>query len=469
MKKNILFSLAATLVICIVAMCGLTSCTNEDNVDKKQPVNEARTYTVSIPATIGGGSETRAVEFGTSAITAKFLTTDEIRAYYYDGSSWQSAGILQPDAEGTNANLTGTLTGVSVGSNNLMLCYGLPSTGIYIYNGQDGSASSAASMDFATATVSVTAISGTDVTTSGASFENLQSMFRQRLTFKSGSATVNPTIVYFMAQTDNGGHTNTTLNPLSGTGSNGPVTLSSPTITSDGDIYFAMNFNSSLLSTEGMIFRAFDSDGNQYEATKAAPTGGFQNGKYYYGSLTLTRISSGKALTSVTSSDVGWVIGDDGIAYDPAYAMPIGVTPMAMIAYVPTSGSKMAISLEDESSGGYYNFDYSNSNTIVIGKTAIPSCGAWMIPTATQWQYALNGSGAGILTVTESPSIGAYINSSGLNANLTAAGGQPLSDYYWTQTHHTSDLYLMYFDSTGASFQSSDDAQYWKIRPVFNF
>ena len=103
-RKNYIFSLALALLMGTLTM-SLTACSNEDIVanNTQQPAQgEVRTYTVSIPATIGGDeAQTRAVDFnGTDAKTgqptaiATFATTDKIYVYkkspYAAWLSWNS-------------------------------------------------------------------------------------------------------------------------------------------------------------------------------------------------------------------------------------------------------------------------------------------------------------------------------------------------------------------------------------------
>lgn len=469
-KKNILFSLAATLMTCAVAMCGLTSCTNEDNADKKQAVNEARTYTVSIPANIGGG-ETRAVEFGTdgSSTTSKFKTTDVIHAFWYNTDHYELAGTLTPDANAASAKLTGVLTGVATGTNNLLLCYNLteqtgtkPGDGLYDsnfkYNGQTGAATSAASKDFAMATVSITDVSGSSVTTTAATFEHLQSMFRQRLSFVDADGTTpispTPTISTIFIQTENSAHMDWLYQPLPSTHGTTSLIISSPTITTDGDIYFAIRFNSDLEATEKLIISCYDTDGNYYTVTKTPPTGGFQNGNYYYGIATMKKIP---ALHRLSASNVGYVVCDNGIVVYDVSSVPAGHTAVAMIAHVGAIAGVcehgLAISLDLPLSG-----TWAEANTYVSGLTAVPYATEWRLPTIADWQYMFIGCGAtGSYSATPTK-----LSSAEINAKITAADGTGavLVDCdYWTATESGSAVWSINFsyDGNTATFNSGTD------------
>ena len=461
-KKNILFSLAATLMTCAVAMCGLASCTNEDNIDKKQAVNEARTYTVSIPANIGGG-ETRAVEFGTSTIYSKFKTTDVINVFWNNGTTWIPVGTLTPDAEGATATLKGDINGSFTGGigATLRLCYNINSNPYFLYTGQNGSASSASGYDFAIDDVTVTEISGSRVTTTDATFEHLGSMFRQRLSFVDADGTTpispTPTINSLFIEVGTGPYyTDIAYDFRDGTESTAPISLSgSPlSITSDGDIYFALKFNSGISSSTNMSFTATDTENSKYKCTKSAPSGGFQNGMYYFGSMTLTKQV---ALYNLGTYNVGYVVGANGNVYgNSSSASSAGTTAVAMIAYVGAIAGVcehgLAISLDLPLSG-----TWAEANTYVSGLTAVPYA-TWRLPTIADWQYMFIGCGAtGSYSATPTT-----LSSAEINAKITAADGTGavLADCdYWTATESGSAVWSINFSADGntATFNSGTD------------
>ena len=61
----------------MMVLAGMTACTNEDNiVQNQQPAaKQAPVYQVSIPATIGDGAETRALELGTGDKAGWIIST----------------------------------------------------------------------------------------------------------------------------------------------------------------------------------------------------------------------------------------------------------------------------------------------------------------------------------------------------------------------------------------------------------
>lgn len=92
MNKHYIYGLAASLVIAAVAFCG---CSNEDLVaDIQTPALQAPAYHISIPASILGDTDTRAVAFGTdgTSITSTFDASDEIYVTLERESSFLAFG-----------------------------------------------------------------------------------------------------------------------------------------------------------------------------------------------------------------------------------------------------------------------------------------------------------------------------------------------------------------------------------------
>ena len=81
MRKHFIYNLAATFIFAALTLSSLTACSNEDIVTNTQ-ATQAKSYTVSIPATMGEGSNTRAVDFsGTNTAVSTFTISDKIYVY----------------------------------------------------------------------------------------------------------------------------------------------------------------------------------------------------------------------------------------------------------------------------------------------------------------------------------------------------------------------------------------------------
>lgn len=339
-----------------VALCGMTACTNADNIIADEPATgqpaAVTAYQVSIPASFGGDGTTRAVDYNseTGGLDATFTTADNIVVYLNKGAescySTESNGVnskLHPDQAGKSANLTGTMKFVrnyelftdepsswaTLEVDDELILYYNTANGVFDYSGQTGTLAGLSGYDFAEATVTVESATGTSTdgytaTTTKAQFKNAQSMFR--LAF-SGL----PTGV---------GVKSVTVSSAGGKLHTGKVTTGDVSITLDdaartangeGVVYAALRFDAlGSGETDDVTFDVTGTDDVLYTATKTSPSGGFANGKYYKSSITLapvptvltgtvnlatiTRdatIGDGATLTGTLSSNVKITIADD--------------------------------------------------------------------------------------------------------------------------------------------------------------
>ncbi len=393
MNKNIIYSLAATFITAAVTLGSFTACSNEDMVADTLTTTQAPTYTVCIPASMGEDAETRAVEFGNdgSSITSKFKAGDKVYVYNetQEAFACESNGTPIPltltDGDisngGKNCTLSGNLTfykdngsnpysttwtAVTPGENDTYtLFYNMsyvycdrPKNSSYAYFDQNGSASDASDCDFAMK-------SGVTMTTSGStlepsatvSFESLQSMFRQHLSFTQGpnsEGSTSPTIKKLTVSTKNGTLA-TSYSPLRQIGVYNPskydcyyFEINNPQITGDGDIYLSMAFDyreGQVAAGDEMQLEAIDTEGNVYVTSKAIPTGGFTTGKYYYGSMTLAWSEQRYIKPTVT----------------PA------ATPNEYGYYeFNGSGADLAYTISGSSKGYYFYIDYYSSCTLTL-------------------------------------------------------------------------------------------------------
>ena len=114
------------MLMLALATGGLTACTSDDNTAENSIVKE-KTYTVRIPASIGGNAQTRAVSFSGETATTTFKETDLVYVYNKTGISMLN-GYLQPtniSPDGKKCVLTGTISGGVNNGNELVLLYNL--------------------------------------------------------------------------------------------------------------------------------------------------------------------------------------------------------------------------------------------------------------------------------------------------------------------------------------------------------
>ena len=270
----------------------LTACTNEDNFTNEQlpnTGNEARTFTVNIPASMGEGATTRAVTFNNDATpptaTGSFAASEPVYVYN-ETKGVMLSGELHPtdiSADGKSCNLTGELTGSFDEGDQLTLLYNMnffnddPVYCCFDYYVQDGSESGVIDGGMATG-VSAT-ISGITLTTAATvTFAMQQAIFR--LKFTDGT---NPISVKSLKCT--GSDIAAYYYPFENESSRyptGQINVNPTTATSDY-LYVALCINESA-EPSALTFTVTDDDGDVYTATKAAPSSGFKNGKYYYSS-----------------------------------------------------------------------------------------------------------------------------------------------------------------------------------------
>ena len=272
----------------------LTACTNEDNfINELLPNtgNEARTFTVNIPASMGEGATNRAVSFDNTSTpptaTGRFNASEKVYVYN-ETKGVLLSGVLHPSnisADGKLCNLEGTLTGSFDAGDQLTLLYnmkiydGNPAKWFFDYCFQDGSESGVVDGGMATG-VSAT-ISDSKLTTDATvTFAMQQAIFRLKFTDSTNPITVKTLIIeytgtdiasyYYPFADESSQYLKQSISVL-------------PTTPTSDYLYVALGINESA-EPSALTFTVTDDDGDVYTATKAAPTSGFKNGKYYYSS-----------------------------------------------------------------------------------------------------------------------------------------------------------------------------------------
>ena len=290
MRKHFIYSLAATFMTAALTLGGFTACSLEDNVIDTQNATLAKSYTVSIPATMGEGSNTRAVDFsgtdpltGTPTAISSFTTTDKVYAYN-ETKDIMLTGYLTPSADGKTCTLTGTLTGTIEANDELVLLYNLSNYDSdktkchFNYGHQDGT--QAGVIDGAMATVTVDNNTGSVLTTKAtAHFQNVQSMFRFQ--FTSSNTLLSVKSVDITSNSNGIAMFYCPLNDADKYLCYGGISTNLSTATTD-PIYLALCIDESNSAGDLLTFEVVDADNKLYTTTKAAPNSGFVNGKYYY-------------------------------------------------------------------------------------------------------------------------------------------------------------------------------------------
>ena len=224
--------------------------------------------------------------------------------------------------------------------------------------------------------------------------------------------------------------------------------------------------------------------------------------------------ATSKSLTSLTTNEIGWRLGNDGVAYSPTGKLPTGVTAEAIIAYVgnvPNYFSHfIAIALVDvvpsttyyywadalgkvgdfaaahpitigstpynTSTTGSTYYDQVQGNKSVSSATATAAQTGWRLPSITDWRYIFEGFGgpkvsdqAGVNGGTEM----SYGNGEALyNAINTACGNTALSRLnYWTSSEYAGNSdYVWYYGFWDGITDIGKKAQnQYQVRAVFAY
>lgn len=205
--------------------------------------------------------------------------------------------------------------------------------------------------------------------------------------------------------------------------------------------------------------------------------------------LTNNAPASTKALSAVTSSEVGWRIGSDGNAYSPVGTLPGGVTAVAIIAYVGAAGSVdassaykgLAIAMSDANGGNTCQWYTSNDGTCTSNQTTDEAtvitykdgianttklaggCGGghthsaasfadnnnstsvptgtsgWFLPSIGQWQLIVQGLTGGTANLRINVENETY-KASSVNAKIIVAGGTGIrANDYWSCSEWNSE------------------------------
>ena len=96
----------------------------------------------------------------------------------------------------------------------------------------------------------------------------------------------------------------------------------------------------------------------------------------------ILKFAASKALNTVTTSEIGWRIGSNGIAYEPTGALPQGVSAVAMITYVSSTGHGYAIELSNAHTTS--TVDWNTAKNGLNNKAAVPNCIRWELPDNTE-------------------------------------------------------------------------------------
>lgn len=338
MKKYIISFAVVALALC--------SCSREE---KPEEISNGETTVYQLDMHLGFSPRTRAVSFGDDGVTISsyFAETDCIYIYNETKQAFArtlTSAITAPltalhpsNISGPFCDLTGSLTfyvknadlgefgewqAVSVDEEDTyslfyqmnLLTDGFDMTPSYTFYDQRGGAESVSAFDFAESTgVKLVKTASTLSTSGSVYFENLQSMFRLRLSYAGGDP---ESISSLAVNTKN----NTLIKSYLPTGDN-PYTLDGyslvpPIISNEKDVYLSLAFfYDSAHASDGdeLILTAIDNNNNIFQGSLTVPSGGFKRSRYYYGAITLAKQEAGQTVTRNDGGDSNLVPDDDWI------------------------------------------------------------------------------------------------------------------------------------------------------------
>jgi hypothetical protein len=219
--------------------------------------------------------------------------------------------------------------------------------------------------------------------------------------------------------------------------------------------------------------------------------------------------ATSKSVTSLTTNEIGWRLGNDGVAYSPTGTLPTGVIAEAVIAYVGSVAHYfdkfIAIALEDVYNSGTswanaktYLGTFAANHPITVGGmiyntnaggdayydlvttgTENPSntrtgdvIKGWRVPSVTDWRYIFQGlcSGPSATSPVGIASYGNYGNGSTLrNAINTACGNTNLQNtWYHANSNGTTYGGLWNYDFNEGKFKDYVDNGF-RTRAVFAY
>lgn len=249
-------------------MAAVASC----NSAPEQP--EQVTYTLSVEVPDGA---TKALSLDGKTLNAVWASTDVVTVY---NSSNTSIGTLKPQSSGSASTvLKGDVTGSLSAGASLRL---LTPKSSWLYSNQDGTFSTVSSKySFATATISVSSVSGSKVTTTPATFEHQQALVK--FTLVDDSTTPVPIKPDELTISSTSGKIVRSVSDALST-----LTGSLTVVPKDDTnvLYVAIRNDSGATDTYSLTATVGK---NTYTATKSGVT--FQKGKYYDVTVRMKEVS----------------------------------------------------------------------------------------------------------------------------------------------------------------------------------
>ena len=303
MIKSLRHTLACTIAAAAVSV-GFMACSDETFM-MQDTTAPADGYKVSIQASIGSG-DTRAIDYNseTGGYDATFETSDKI--YVYNSTKDANAQdenyytmYLQPDADGKNAHLKGSLTfyGYDDDYNRVRITPSVGDELVLMYNSSSFSydnMSGGGVKDFAEAKVTITSISNGAITTTPATFRNSQSIFKINFTGLDNSVKIKSVVISSqnkkLCRSYDPDDQRNYYGNVSYTYADGG--------TADHEQTFMLRFDNN--PSDVVNFLILGSDGKLYKGSKPV-SNGLANSRYYEAEVEMTYFGEAMKLTNTTT------------------------------------------------------------------------------------------------------------------------------------------------------------------------
>ena len=299
MKKNIYILLA------LLGAMAWTGCQKleEELIPTEEPTEEATVWTLTVEAAKPSDAETKALDLVDNKTLNAYWKTGEKVNVFKSGTYVGYLDVMPGAGEKpVNATLAGPVTLTSIDVNDeLTLLFPGRDDQLWSYVGQNGLLTGEGSIgqcyDYATATVTVTAKDsehGT-LTTSSASFQNQQSIYR--FGFKFSEATISAkTVILSSAR----GQIATFCNAGTGEATAGDLTVVRPAASTD--LTYVAIRNGNTTQDDSFSFTVYDGDGATYQGSKAIPAAALSRGFVSAKSVALSRLGAGLSATVTTEA-----------------------------------------------------------------------------------------------------------------------------------------------------------------------
>lgn len=452
-----------TLAVLFVTAVVTAACSSDDDEMNGQS-SKPKVYTMTVHATKGGDASTRALSLDGTTLNATWTEGDKVEVWSSDGTTVKY-GTLTAQSSGSSTTLTGEMDFPAGLSSDLQLQLKYLSND---YSKQTGTLDYIADhCDYATACVKVTGISGKEITTTAAEFQNQQAVIKFTLKLTNGS-TINP-----KAFTINDGNFNLVL-----------TDIPDATYTANGDGVLYVAFPATGSSATVNLIATTDS--RDYHYTKTGVT--FSNGKYYAIGLKFDT-----DLRFATAADYGKVVCDEGHLHQAKTAVPIGCIPVGILGKVTETGHGLILALQDAEKQEWNTINSWESETrfanttlkvlpddkargsrltsyTKLGETPVSN---WAVGQNSDYSdiFANLGSTEGDTPSPEGDYFSGMTYDDHVNAYITSVGGTEMlmelySGYYWCATDDGSP-WAKSFDRSG--WGSNGGTNSHKVRPVLGF